>query len=241
MNEIAQPIMSERDARKITERIRIVAHNYTEAKAKLIELVQKAKDGNAHEVLGYPSWTAYLAETLGDEPMRLARDERQEMVKVLSAEGMSTRAIAPIVGVSHKTVVKDGQANREVVPRVPPAPKSDAELLAGAEWSPEAVEPEPHFTDEPGHIQPVTGTITGVDGKQYPRPEPKPEPQKPRRNPLPDQARTAGWEVRKSVERIERIMEDDRFTRNKEEVAAHLRGHLQYAIETLQTTLDQLN
>lgn len=83
--------------------------------------------------------------------------------------------------------------------------------------------------------------ITGMDGKTYTRPEPNPEPDKPRRNPLPDQARTAGWEVRKSVERVERIMSDDRFTRNKEEVAAHLRGHLQYAIETLQTTLDQLN
>ena len=238
MNEIAKPILSEREARRLTERIRIVAHNYTEAKAKLLQLVQDAKDGNVHEVLGYASWTAYLAETLGDEPMRLARDERREMVSVLSDEGMSTRAIAPIVGVSNKTVSQD---RREVLPEVTPEPKSDAELLAGAEWSPEAVEDEPRFTDEPGHIQPVTGTITGMDGKTYTRPEPKPEPQKPRRNPLPDQARTAGWEVRKSVERIERIMEDDRFTRNKEEVAAHLRGHLQYAIETLQTTLDQLN
>ena len=240
MNEIAKPILSEREARRLTERIRIVAHNYTEAKAKLLQLVQDAKDGNVHEVLGYASWTAYLAETLGDEPMRLARDERQEMVKVLSGEGMSTRAIAPIVGVSNYTVSKDRQSG--VSPsNTSPEPKSDAELLAGAEWSPEAVEDEPRFTDEPGHIQPVTGTITGMDGKTYTRPEPKPEPQKPRRNPLPDQARTAGWEVRKSVERIERIMEDDRFTRNKEEVAAHLRGHLQYAIETLQTTLDQLN
>ena len=105
-----------------------------------------------------------------------------------------------------------GQERPASYEREQPDPKSDAELLAGAEWSPEAVEPEP-----------------------------KPEPQKPRRNPLPDQARTAGWEVRKSVERIERIMEDDRFTRNKEEVAAHLRGPRQYAIETLQTTLAQLN
>lgn len=238
MNDVSKTMMSEHDARKITERIRIVAHNYTEAKAKLIELVQQAKDGSAHEALGYPSWTAYLAETLGDEPMRLARDERQEMVKVLSAEGMSTRAIAPVIGATHTTVRRDLEAGGT---NVPPEPKSDAELLAGAEWSPEAVEDEPRFTDEPGRIQPVTGTITGMDGKNYTRPQPKPEPPKPRRNPLPEQARTAGWEVRKSVERIERIMSDDRFTRNKEEVATSLRGHLQYAIETLQATLDQLN
>jgi IS30 family transposase len=38
---------------------------------------------------------------------RLARGERQEMVAMLSAEGMSTRAIAPIVGVDNKTVHND--------------------------------------------------------------------------------------------------------------------------------------
>lgn len=111
-----------------------------------------------------------LAEALGDEPMRLARDERQEMVKVLSAEGMSTRAIAPVVGVSQKTVDRD---TRQVSHHDSPPPKSDAELLAGAEWSPEAVEDEPRFTDEPGHVQPVTGTITGMDGKTYTRPAPE--------------------------------------------------------------------
>ncbi|WP_372697851.1 hypothetical protein [Arthrobacter sp. JSM 101049] len=70
------------------------------------------------------------------------------MVKVLSAEGMSTRAAAPIVGGSHKTVVKDSQARREVVPEVPPA---DA----------------PQFDPDP--------IVTGRDGKTYVRPEPKPE------------------------------------------------------------------
>lgn len=239
MNEIAQPIMSERDARKITERIRIVAHNYTEAKAKLIELVQKAKDGNAHEVLGYPSWTAYLAETLGDEPMRLARDERQEMVKVLSAEGMSTRAIAPIVGVSHKTVVKDGQANREVVPRVPPAPKSDAELLAGAEWSPEAVEPEPHFTDEPGHIQPVTGTITGMDGKTYTRPQPKEH--KPKAEAITSQFSSAIVDLDRVLDRFHRISTNDNFNRNKSQIEALHGSDLARAISELQNLANQLN
>lgn len=45
---------------------------------------------------------------------------RREIVHELSDAGMSTRAIAPIFGVSHKTIVKDGQ----VVPEVPPAPVS---------------------------------------------------------------------------------------------------------------------
>lgn len=39
--------------------------------------------------------------------MRLARDERRDMVRMLADEGMSTRAIAPIVGASQKTVDRD--------------------------------------------------------------------------------------------------------------------------------------
>jgi transposase len=44
--------------------------------------------------------------------MRLARGERQEMVQMLSAEGMSTRAIAPIVGASVGQVHADKQVFR---------------------------------------------------------------------------------------------------------------------------------
>lgn len=111
MSEVDHPAMNEGDARRLTERIRITAHNYAEAKAQLIALVQEAKEGRAHEALGYASWQAYLSDTLGDEPMRLARDERREMVQVLTAEGMSTRAIAPIVGVHHDTVYRDQKSS----------------------------------------------------------------------------------------------------------------------------------
>lgn len=237
MNEIVKPTMSEQDARKITERIRIVAHNYTEAKANLIELVQKAKDGNAHEALGYPSWTAYLAEALGDEPMRLARDERQEMVKVLSAEGMSTRAIAPIVGVHHDTVASDRKAG---VGNPTPEPKSDAELLAGAEWSPEAVEPEPRFTDEPGHVQPVTGTITGMDGKQYSRPQPQ-EPHKPKAEAITSQFSSAIVDLNRLLDRFHRISTNENFQKNKSQIEALHGNDLARAISELQNLANQLN
>lgn len=38
------------------------------------------------------------SDALGSEPMRLGCDERRELVDYLAGEGMSTRAIAPIVG-----------------------------------------------------------------------------------------------------------------------------------------------
>lgn len=201
--------MSERDARKLTERIRVTAHNYTEAKEKLLALVQEAKDGGAHEALGYKSWTAYLAEVLGDEPLRLARDDRQEMVKVLSAEGMSTRAIAPIVGASHMQVARD------LAPSVT------------------------NVTDKPRTVE----SMDGVSRTFQPRPEPQPaptEPPKPKRRPLTDQSNEAGWELAKSVERIERILADDRFPANREVVTNHLKQHLANSITQLTALLNTL-
>lgn len=106
--------LSEDGARRLTERIRIAATNYTEAKAKVLQLVDEAKAGSAHVVLGYKSWTAYLSDVLSDEPLRLARDDRRELVAHLADEGMSRRAIAPIVGVSDGTVQRDLEVVRAV-------------------------------------------------------------------------------------------------------------------------------
>lgn len=122
MTTLSTYAVTEQDARRLTERIRIAAINYSDAKDKLMTLVQQAKEDAVHLALGYASWTAYLADVMGEEPLRLARGERQEVVQMLSAEGMSTRAIAPIVGVSNKTVSVDLAESREVLPEVTPAP-----------------------------------------------------------------------------------------------------------------------
>lgn len=54
-----------------------------------------------------------------------------------------------------------------------------------------------------------------------------------RRSSLPEAASKAGWELRRAVERIERIVNDDRFTANKEQVATQLRSHLTYVEEAM--------
>lgn len=231
-------MMDEREARRITERIRIAAHNYTEARTKLMERVQEAKDGKAHVALGYASWTAYLAEVLGEEPMRLARDERQDMVRMLANEGMSRPAIAAVTGVNERTVQRDFKDIRQGETHVspwetsPPPEPATASTMNTVE--PDVIDAEPVFSP----AQPPK--ITGMDGKQYSRPEPV-EPPKPKRRPITDQARDAGWEIRKATEKLQRIFNDDRLNRNKEEVATHLRGHLEYAIETLQGFIDTIN
>lgn len=71
--------------------------------------------------------------------------------------------------------------------------------------------------------------VTGLDGKEYKRPDPA----APRRGSLIDDARNAGWQLRKAVERLERIQEDDRFTKNKVEILAALQPHLDFANEVI--------
>lgn len=137
MSELTTTAMTEQEAERLTERIRLTAHNYAEARQKLQELVAKAKEGNAHLALGYASWAAYLADVLGEEPMRLARGERQEMVQMLSAEGMSTRAIAPIVGADHVTVSRDlGRVANETPEPPAPVQGMDGKTYARPELKP---------------------------------------------------------------------------------------------------------
>lgn len=208
MSELATQQMSENDARRLTERIRIAAVNFSESRGKLMSLVEEAKAGNAHLALKYKTWQAYLADTLGDEPMVIARnDGRPEMVRALTDQGMSTRATAAVMGVGVATVHRDLSA-----------------------------------TVPSGTVEPRISH--GMDGKtrvHQPRPEPQFEPAKPKRRPLPDQAGEAGWDLARAIERVERIISDDRFTANKETVAPHLRSHLTNAVEACQDLLDRIN
>lgn len=221
------PVMSEREATQLTEKIRITAHNYADARQKLTEYVATAKAGSAHIALDYASWTAYLSEVLGEEPMRLARGERQEMVSLLSAEGMSTRAIAPIVGSTHATVQQDIKAAGR---NLPPEPDESVDTETG-----EIIEP------------PAT---TGLDGKQYPRPvvrnDPKPEqetpePPKPRAEPVATQFTAAIVELNRIMSRLNRISENPNFTKNKNQIATLHGSDLARTISELETLAESLN
>lgn len=133
--------LDEAGARRLTERIRMTAHSARESLTLLRSLVEEAQQGEVHVTLGYPSWTAYLADVFGDEPMRLPRDQRQELVGYLAGEGMSIRAIAPIVGAPKSTVHDDLAGVRIRTPEhvdtttgeVIDQPRSDPDG-AGAHW-----------------------------------------------------------------------------------------------------------
>jgi hypothetical protein len=100
--------MSREDAERLQTRTSAKADEIRDGFEDLKALVDEAKAGNAHLALGYPSWTAYLADTLHvGEPFRLPREERRELVGYLTGEGMSTRAIGVVAGISEGTVRND--------------------------------------------------------------------------------------------------------------------------------------
>lgn len=201
------------EARRLTERIRLTALTVREGIEKLQTLVERAKAGHVHEALGYPSWTAYLADTLGDQPLRLPRDQRQELVGYLAGEGMSTRAIGAVVGADHVTVARDLSAG---VANETPAPVTG---LDGKTYT----RPEP-----------VVDVITGeID----PEPVPQAAPQS-RRLPLPEAFFRATYDLTKLAQRIENLTRDDRFARNADQVAAYYRSDLIRARDLLTQVID---
>lgn len=169
------PVMDPADARRLTERIRLTATTFAESRDKLIDLVGQAKAGNAHVALGYGSWTDYLADVLGDEPLRLARDDRRELVAALAAEGMSTRAIAPIVGVGDSTVQRDLTPAPSGAPA--PAPRPAITGRDGKTYTPPAPKP-------PANVDPATGEIAPPPAPRAAEDKPAPRAAEDKPGPL---------------------------------------------------------
>lgn len=246
-------VRTEADARRHVTRIRLTASIVRENLPKLWRLIEEAKNGGDDRLLGYASWTAYVTDVFSDEPMRLPREERQQLVSMLAGEGMSTRAIAPIVGVDNKTVHNDLKRVAVVENSTPAGPSIIAPADPAVIEALDAIDqdvadsldndaPSPAWPD---HVNLATGelpdepatvtethtvkVVTGLDGKSYTQTAPS----APRRSSIIDAARNAGWELRKAVERLERIQNDDRFTKNKVEILAALQPHLDFASEAI--------
>lgn len=169
-------VEAERITARITDKLDAIADNLDQ----VMPLIREALTRGAWHALGYASPTAYVSERFAGALTRLPRDVRRPVVAELSGAGMSTRAIAPIVSVGHKTVARDLKA-------------------AGVSHDTPASETREHLNHETGELVPETlddfqrrvltdaertgtrvpltgpGSVatprtTGLDGKSYPRP-----------------------------------------------------------------------
>ncbi len=170
-------------AQRRAERIRFHATNANEAMQSLLKLIAQAQELEDHVTLGYASWTAYVADVFGNEPMRLAGEVRRALSPQLSETGMSNRAIASVLGVSEGTIRNDLAGAQNYAPEpagqvlasnVAPAPTEtfDADGILIDAATGEVIEEVPTVTEHA--VTEKVKTVTGLDGKEYKRPAPKP-------------------------------------------------------------------
>ena len=130
-----QPIaLTQPEARRLTERIRTALDRVSSAWSDMAERVAEAYERRADLALGYGSWAEYAEAEL--KPSEgLAADVRRQLVGMLSAQGMGSRSIAPVVGITDRGVRKSiaAQVGTEFPPDEPESLDAPGAL----------VEPEP--------------------------------------------------------------------------------------------------
>lgn len=92
--------------RKTADELQDAQEAVDEHWAELKRLVDEAKSGNIHELLGFKSWPAYLVDAIGlTEGKDTSNiEERYRAVEFLVSEGLSQRAIAKMLKVGLGTV-----------------------------------------------------------------------------------------------------------------------------------------
>lgn len=219
--------MDKADAQRLDKAIRLLVGTIRDQFERLQAKVADAKTGEAWKALGFSSWTAYLADVLGSQPLLLPKPERRELVEFLWSEGMSQRAISAATGVSKGTVNNDlrsqlaanRSASRDEVPKTGHLTLTDdvKKTLASNRQA---------VADQVA--QEKRTETTGLDGKVYTRPTvvPEPEKRKPPRKPLPDAYKKAAYDFHQAFERLERLTNDDRFLAHRETIYATEYGRL---------------
>lgn len=159
--------MDDAGVKRLDTKLRLTVETVRSNMTKLQDYVHEAKLHNIHERLGFVSWTAYLADALGNQPLALDREDRRELVQFLSDEGLSTRGIATVAQISRNTVKAD---LRQVGQTDPPASSSTDRSTKLEQRRKHFNQPKPGTDD----IEPVTdldsdAKIIGLDGKKYNR------------------------------------------------------------------------
>lgn len=232
--------LSPEAARRLTDQIKTAVE-------AVWELVIQAYQARAWAALGYSTWDDYCTREFGSCRLRLPREERQEVVTSLRAAGLSSRAIAAATGNAQNTVLADlGQVRQVHQIDAPDQDVVDAELLVQEPMNETTQETTETSTAPPAK----PALVQGTDGKSYPsKPSatsaPKGAKRAPaalRRRPLTKDLDTAGWDLRRAVDRIVKLCADDRFSSHAIDADRLLRAHLEHTTLTcseLLTRLDQ--
>lgn len=198
-------------AERRAERIRLTATSFMEARDKMSSLLVEAQREGDHETMGYRSWPEYIAALFSDTPlMRLSRDERKVIVADLAEQGMSSRAIAPVVGASRDTVQKDIRSSGRNLPDAPRTVKS----IDGIERT---------FHPRPATTPTTAAHDTGENA----------DDRKPKAEAITAQFNSAVVDLNRLMDRLHRITEQDAYTRNADKIATLYKADIDRAISDL--------
>lgn len=168
---------------------------------------------------------------------REIQDDAQEMVR--RAEYALSKSIRK--GQADGSVATRGKTSHGEVLASPSRFASESDLYSAKTTIhdlSDAVEPE-HF-DAALDAAKAEGNLSRANVARKAQ-EISGKPRKSPRRPLVETSRHAGLDLMTAVERVERILNDDRFRSEAEQVTPQMRNHLNSAIETLTGLLERIN
>jgi len=243
------------DADRRRQRIKRLLETMIQNRGKVLDLITEASENHDHIALGFKSWTDYVRTEYGGLLTRLTVEDRRETVLILSRTGLSTRAIAPIVGVGIGTVHRDlagvpfgtpdveqvshnATSGSEAVEHETPQPVTSIAtrrqgcVVCGRRVCtgdcPQDIRTDPPTQLVDGSLPARRGpdTVVGIDGKRYPAPKPKPARRKPGQKATPGAFWDATYELRKKLTTLENVVKRDTFARNRKAIREQHLGEL---------------
>jgi len=225
------------------QRIKLLLETMIQNRGKVLDLITEASENHDHIALGFKSWSDYVRTEYAGLLTRLTVEDRRETVLILSRTGLSTRAIAPIVGTNHSTIVRDLQSGGA---DAPPADEQEIQQHARSEEafvehygmrpdiadgliSSGFVTTRNEFDEIADKIRNDPAperTVAGIDGKAYPVPALKPAPRKPRQKATPDAFWDAAYDFQKKLTTLENVVKRDIFPRNRKAIRDKHLGEL---------------
>lgn len=178
-----------------------------------------------------------LALSLNLDRRHLNREQRRALVAAsLKADPhLSDRQHAERTGVSHPTV----GAVRNALEVSGEVESFTTRFDSSGHRRPASQPPKPESLDD----SVANSGITGLDGKTYQRPVSDPAPRtevKPQRRPITDAFWSALYDLNKKAETLARLVEDDRFDRNRESIATRNLPQMRQTASTVAAVLAAL-
>lgn len=223
---------------------RLTAEAKTEFKSasdhfgKAWSLIEEAVKGGGHLALGYRSPGDYLHAEFDEVLARINVPDRRIAVRGMSAMGISTRAQAKVLGVSHTTVERDASGGTDVPPE--PQPHASPGFAPGWRSASEVLDQHTQPKETAQTEKPMSAAaaekpakVVGIDGKTYSRSASKAE-QERRLARLAEMAET-GWsspqiakELGHTEEYVRRLARDNNITINADRVMGKTRRQVDH-------------